>query len=292
MPPAVSPVPVPLSRPEAAQPPQQSAESKAIAAHFARVQNDLLARGLMRTDGGGPDVPFSQRQLVEDFIKIALFDEYSSAGGVMVARQTESRLRRWEKPVRMSVSFGATIPEEQRRKDRHDVSQYAHRLSRVSGLPITMTTPQNANYTVLFLNEDERIAYGPRLRQLVPGIDAMTVREITSMPRSTFCLVFAFSRGDSSSYDRAVAVIRGEHPDALRQSCIHEELAQGLGLANDSPAARPSIFNDDEEFALLTTHDELLLKMLYDPRLRPGMRPDEARPIVREIAAELMGGPS
>jgi hypothetical protein len=78
----------------------------------------------------------------------------------------------------------------------------------------------------------------------------------------------------------------------MRLSCIHEELAQGMGLANDSPQARPSIFNDDEEFALLTRHDELLLRMLYDPRLSPGMTPAEAAPIARQIAAELMGGGS
>jgi hypothetical protein len=73
-------------------------------------------------------------------------------------------------------------------------------------------------------------------------------------------------------------------------ACIHEELAQGLGLANDDPQARPSIFNDDEEFALLTGHDELLLQMLYDPRLRTGMTAAEAAPVVREIAAEVMAG--
>ncbi|RMD94966.1 MAG: DUF2927 domain-containing protein, partial [Alphaproteobacteria bacterium] len=94
------------------------------------------------------------------------------------------------------------------------------------------------------------------------------------------------------TYDRAVAIIRAEHPPLMRRSCIHEEIAQGLGLANDSPDARPSIFNDDEEFALLTTHDELLLKMLYDPRMRPGMTPEEARPVAEIIAAELMGGPA
>ena len=53
--------------------------------------------------------------------------------------------------------------------------------------------------------------------------------------------------------------------------------------------ARPSIFNDDDEFALLTRHDELLLEMLYDPRLRPGMTAAEAMPIVRVMAAELTG---
>ncbi len=89
-----------------------------------------------------------------------------------------------------------------------------------------------------------------------------------------------------------MAFVRAEHPDLMRRSCFHEEMAQGMGLANDSPAARPSIFNDDDEFALLTTHDEMLLRMLYNPRLRPGMTPDQARPIASEIAAGLIGGPS
>ncbi|MFK7755227.1 MAG: DUF2927 domain-containing protein, partial [Sedimentitalea sp.] len=75
----------------------------------------------------------------------------------------------------------------------------------------------------------------------------------------------------------------------VRLSCIHEEISQGLGLPNDSPAARPSIFNDDDEFALLTSHDEKLLSMLYDPRLSPGISADAARPIARQIALGLTG---
>jgi hypothetical protein len=61
-----------------------------------------------------------------------------------------------------------------------------------------------------------------------------------------------------------------------------------IGLANDSPAARPSIFNDSEEFALLAPHDELLLRILYDRRLRTGRTIEEAKPIVQTIATELM----
>ena len=83
--------------------------------------------------------------------------------------------------------------------------------------------------------------------------------------------------------------MRAEQPELMRRSCVHEEMAQGMGLANDSPRARPSIFNDDDEFALLTTHDELLLGLLYDPALRPGMGIDEARPILRRLTARAMG---
>jgi hypothetical protein len=62
---------------------------------------------------------------------------------------------------------------------------------------------------------------------------------------------------------------------------MHEELPKGLGLPNDSPRARPSIFNDDEEFALLTDRTRLMLRILYDPALRPGMTAADARPICR-----------
>ena len=210
---------------------------------------------------------------------------------VLVAEQTPSRLRRWEGPVRLQIRFGASVPEEQRRKDSAALASYARQLSRATQHPISVNGA-GANFHVLVLHEDERRNYGPQLEQLVPGIGETAVRTSETMPRSTFCLVFAFSRGSSSTYSSAVAVIRAEHPDLMRLSCLQEEVAQGLGLANDSPRARPSIFNDDEEFALLTTHDELLLRILYDRRLSTGMSPDQARPIVNGIARELIGGES
>jgi len=230
--------------------------------------------------------------LARNFIRIALFDEYVTDGDILRPQATISRLRRWDQPVRMDVEFGASVPEDQRVLDRNAVSAYAARLSRASGLPIRISD-RNPNFHVLVLNEDDRLGYGDRLREIVPGISGSAVRAIMNLPREQLCLVVAFSEGDSASYSKAVAVIRAEHPDLLRTSCFHEELAQGLGLANDSPQARPSIFNDDEEFALLTGHDELLLKMLYDPRFETGMSAAKAAPIARAIARELVNiGPS
>ena len=127
----------------------------------------------------------------------------------------------------------------------------------------------------------------------MPNISDSSVDIFRTLPRSIHCLVVAFSGGSSDyEYRKAIAFVRAEHPDLMRRSCYHEEMAQGLGLANDSPNARPSIFNDADEFALLTTHDELLLRMLYDTRLSTGMTPAQARPIVQEIAEGLSGGPS
>src|SRR5690606_30868465 len=80
--------------------------------------------------------------------------------------------------------------------------------------------------------------------------------------------------------------IGSEATGIMRRLCLHEEITQGLGLTNDSDA-RPSIFNDDQEFALLTDHDRLLLRTLYDPRLKPGMTEAEAMPLVKRIVGEL-----
>ncbi len=290
---APPPAPPPeIQPPEPPPVPERSEASRALSVHYQRLQNDLLAQGLLRGDGGDEDAPFTDTMLARNFIRIALFDEYVTEDGRIRAEQRISRLRRWNQPIRMNVEFGATVPADQAARDRASISAYAARLSRLIDLPITQSPAEAANYHVLVLNEDDRLASEARIRELAPGISDSTLRALMGMPRSTLCIVVAFAEEGGYTYTRALAIVRGEHPDVLRLACIHEEIAQGLGLANDHPQVRPSIFNDDEEFGRLTTHDELLLRMLYDPRLRPGMTAAEAAPIARQIATELMGGAS
>ena len=291
--------PVPASRPaELVAPPpppkkpvKPSAESLELSDYYSRIQQNYVTQGLLRTDGGGPDTPFSQRQLVDNFIRIALFEEFSSINGEMVRSETATKLHRWTQPVRMQVKFGESVAQDKRTKDRAAIEKFNARLARLTGLPITLTD-DNPNYTVFIVNEDERRMIGDDLRKISSDIDLAAINTVQNMRRTTLCLVFAIDSEENGIYSKAVSVIRAEHPDLLRLSCIHEELAQGLGLPNDSPQARPSVFNDDEEFGLLTTHDEYLLRMLYDPRMKPGMTASEARPIAATIASELLGGES
>lgn len=292
-PPATTKARTPPASPTASavQPSPPSAASEAVRQHFARVQMELLSNGLLRTDGGGRDTPFNDRMLAENFIRIALYDEYARGPNGPVQRQTESRLRRWEDPVRVGLRFGASVSADRRATDTARIRSYLARLSQITGHPIALND-NNPNFYVHMVNEDERRAIGPTLRTALPGLSAGEVAGITNMPLSTYCLVYAMSDGSSGRYARAFAVIRAEHPDLLRLSCIHEEIAQGLGLSNDSPRARPSIFNDDEEFALLTGQDEMMLRLLYNPALTPGMTEAQARPIIFTLARALLGGAS
>jgi hypothetical protein len=284
--------PRPAPAPAPAPPPGPSAESLAAAAGYARAERRLLAQGLLRTDGGGIDARFDAEDLARNFERIALFSEYVQVSGRYVAQQSRAQLRRWEEPVRMQLHFGASVDAETRARDTRTVRSFAARLQRLTGHPVRLVG-SGGNYHVFVVSVDEQAALAPKLDALGLGLSRATIGEITSLPRTAYCAVYASSKvARPNAYVSAIALIRSEHPDLMRLSCYHEELAQGMGLPNDSPRARPSIFNDDEEFALLTAQDELLLRMLYDPALSPGMTPAEARPVIRALADGLMGGPS
>ncbi len=266
-----------------------SAKSAELSAYYAQMQNDMRMRGLLLQDDTSANVSVSSRILARNFETIAMFDEYRTVPAGFVHQSTPSQLRRWEKPVRMSVEFGDSVPVANRQSDARFIADYAQHLSQVSGHSVSIT-PTRPNYLVMVVGEDDKAGLVNRVREFVPNVSQSAIDTLENLPRSLLCLVYAFpSETGSLSYGKAIAVIRAEHPTLLRRSCIHEEVAQGFGLANDSPQARPSIFNDDEEFGFLTRHDEMLLKILYDRRLSVGMTADQARPIVQSIASELAG---
>ena len=270
---------------------QPSDRSGDLASYYERVQSQLLTRGLLRKDGGGPDTPFAKRDLVRNFVQIAAFSEQSLVGNEFKASGAPNPIRRWTKPVKVQLDFGQTASPRLQSDVRTTVTAYLKRLARLIGQPILLSD-SSPNFVVAVLNVDELDRYAKPLLQRFPDIPPPLARQMTQLERTDHCVVYSFERAERPNrIQSAVALIRAEHPKLLRDKCLHEEIAQGLGLTNDSPAARPSIFNDDDEFALLTRHDELLLKMLYDRRLKVGMTAEQAGPIVRQIARDVTGGP-
>ena len=268
---------------QTAQEARAAANSAALRDYYARVLNDGLTRGLLRTDGGGLDTPFTDTMLQRNFEQIAFFSEYERGA---------QPLRRWVEPVRIKSHFGASTPAQDRLRDANALTSFANRLSRITGHPVSMseTAP---NFHVFFANEIDRPSVINSIRRIEPSISASTLQSIRDLPRSTYCLVIAFTDiRRPCVYTGAIALNRSDPPALNRHLCIHEEIAQGLGLANDSPFARPSIFNDDDEFALLTSHDEILLRLLYNPALQPGMGIEVARPILRSLIAAQVDGNS
>lgn len=82
---------------------------------------------------------------------------------------------------------------------------------------------------------------------------------------------------------RSDAVLVSDEGDALFRRCLVEELLQGLGPLNDNSEAPDSVFNDTSRLTSFTPYDRLILNMLYDARLRPGLSQREAAPLLPAI---------
>ena len=283
----------PPSRPaELALPPtyERTDVSFALENYYNGVERNLIVRGLLRDDGGGPDVSFGADDLKRAFNEIVFQQEFIRRGERLIRTEQESRLNRFSAPVRLNLVFGETVDDTRRDADRAEVGRLLRRLGRVSGHPIRQVDDSDsANFTVFVVHEEERVNLEDRLRGAMPELTDQDITAILDMPRTRYCLVVTSDPADDGQLERAIAIVRAEHSERLRVSCLHEEIAQGLGLQNDSPDARPSIFTDEEEFGRLTSMDELLLAMLYDPRLQPGMSAAEAEPILDQIITDLIG---
>lgn len=75
-------------------------------------------------------------------------------------------------------------------------------------------------------------------------------------------------------------------PHEIRE-CLMEEVTQALGTSNDLYGLSSSIFNDDNAHAWPTTLDYLMLRVLYDPLLEPGLDQDETEARARRVLDEI-----
>ncbi|MDJ0995584.1 MAG: DUF2927 domain-containing protein [Dinoroseobacter sp.] len=272
---------------EAVKSPGGAGPSAALSAYYAKMQQTFQERGLLKTIRTVPSSSMEATSLKRDFLEIAMHSEYGTGLSVSGSRAAKPLLR-WEEPVRLQVMFGASVPKDRRIQDLKAISNYTNTLARLTRHPMTVN-PNKPNFYVLVVNEAERKSLAKTLPKLVPGVSKSIVRNIARMQPNHLCMVVAEPHADRSrGFKQAVAIVRAEHPDVMRASCIQEELAQGLGLSNDCREAWPSIFNDDQEFAYLTRRDEVLLRMLYDPALKSGMSTKEVAPRLPEITKRAM----
>ncbi len=238
---------------------------------FETYQSEMQMRGFLRTDLDPPDVPYSNSRLAENFRRIAFFTYPNDQ------EHLAKPLTKWQGPIRYAV-VGTDADVEQ-------VGTLMGRLAALTGLQIEPVGEADANFVVLLLDDRER-----RLAKQAFA-DAESRAFFDSFVSAIFdCGAIADWSDEEPEITKALVYLHGDLDGLYRRLCFHEEISQSLGLFNDDPTVRPSIFNDDDEFALLTRHDEYLLRILYDPRLRSGMTPEEAMPVVARIVEELRPG--
>jgi len=73
------------------------------------------------------------------------------------------------------------------------------------------------------------------------------------------------------------------------ERCVEEEITQSFGLMSDVRGSRLTLFDDDlgQGKTRLTETDKLFLRVLYDPRIRPGMSGPALKIAARDVIRSL-----
>ncbi|MBF4991386.1 DUF2927 domain-containing protein [Methylophilus sp. QUAN] len=197
--------------------------------------------------------------LQQAFNEVALHSEYVAG---------EQVVRKWQQPVKVWLVHHAD------QADTHTKLTHYHlrHLSRITGHPISFAAnAAEANMMVVF-------SQSAQWHQEVAQVSSHKSRQ---PPADAMCM-FGLTLDAQNAIKRAWVVIPVDHANerGLLVSCIVEEITQAMGLPNDSEKVYPSVFNDKTPESLLTGLDALLLKMLYLPAIKPGMRAGQVQPIL------------
>lgn len=186
-------------------------------------------------------------------------------------------LAKWMGPIRAAV-LGTDRPDYRAAARRHLAD-----LAELTGLVIDEAPADQANLLVFYDDDpfaavrDNRSRFAHRIAD-PSGFD----RRLDVMAPDATCFGFLWGGWPGGQgIDFAVVFIRTDRGDRTVEGCLVQQTTQALGLMHDLDAAAESVFGDSGDYVTLTAQDRLMLQMLYDPRLKPGMGWGETEPLAR-----------
>lgn len=205
--------------------------------------------------------------LAERFELIAFHEEFSGS---------EISLHRWDRDSIRITPLGETGDVY-----RPAIATVTDELSELTGRRIRLVSSRQQGEIGILIDTSESIR---RHLQAVP-----TFRPHAGIMARATCaaLFFPESPQTPETIVGAVITINQAFGEELILGCIAQEITQVLGLPNDIDDPDGTVFSSRSTRTTLSESDRNIVRILYDPRLRPGMTRAEAMPIVRRIAAEL-----
>jgi hypothetical protein len=210
---------------------------------------------------------FSDTEIIDGFFKIAFGAELHLAGAV-------NRIRKFDGPVRVFV-------ENRAGSDRgaQVATVVADIRARVQHLDIAMADTAAQANVVMTLVRDRDL---PATINSVYGQERALLIERSLVPQ---CLS-SFRKDDTFRIQRSSLIIVADAGDFIFFDCLYEELLQALGPINDTDVPW-TMFNDNVQMGFFGIYDQYLLNILYDPRIQPGMEPDEVRAVLPQVMPDV-----
>jgi hypothetical protein len=209
---------------------------------------------------------FSDAEITRGLFKIVFGAELRLRGRTDV-------IRKYDGPVRVHI-------ESRARPDR--VAELAKVVAdiraRVEHLDIAVTEDRSAANVFVVLIRDRdmtktvRKMYGRERARQIARLDPQ-------------CLS-GFRKDDSYRIIQSNVLLAADVSDFLFFDCAYEELLQALGPINDTDVPW-TMFNDEVQKGFFDLYDQYILNLLYDPRVRPGMTPEEVRALLPQLLPDV-----
>ena len=215
---------------------------------------------------------FTSQELTRGFLALAF-------GSDLRLGSRLKRIHRFDGPIAIHVISGGSV--DRASAYRRILDQFARDFP---FLQISATGDSYAaNVVVRLIDEKDfavalRAAFGTQTaRAFVAKTDAQCMTSVTSA-----------AEGSIMRADSFVIVDQG---DDVFLNCAYHETLHALGLPNHDPRNPWTSLNQERMVGYLSVYDRLLIRMLYDPRIRSGMRRAEAARTAPAIARELINPP-
>ena len=207
--------------------------------------------------------PWQNIEYIEQsFYEVALGNEFGLS---------TFRVRKWLKPLTIYVEHETDDVQ------LHDQLLNAHikHLRSITGLKITRVDKKDAANIRFFFTSQKRM---PQLIGDIIGKDSVQYLH------GSVCLanINTNDNGEIITGNVFIPIDQARMHGKL-VTCIIEELTQVLGLVRDSDLVFPSIFNDRSHNNLLTGLDDILLRILHDSKIKPGMTKQQLHPVIKSI---------
>jgi hypothetical protein len=210
---------------------------------------------------------FTDKEIVEGFLKIAFGAEYHLAGRV-------DRIRKYEVPVRVFADGSRADRKAQIAKIVADIA------AKVRHLDIAMSE-NNEDANVLVKLVRDRDLY----RTITTFYGNARAKEIKSS-LDPQCLS-GFRKNEKFEIERSDVILTVDNGDFVFLDCAYEELLQSLGPINDTESVPWTMFNDNVSMGYFDVYDQYLLNLLYDPRIKAGMTVTEVRAVLPDVVADV-----
>lgn len=215
---------------------------------------------------------------------MASSDEIAS-GDILITKFEESvfnsefeykpnKIYRWEGQVNIFLSGGtATIYHSY-------IDDLAAHLTRITARNVNHVKNLSAiepNIIVFLAPHREmadRLSFNPHAQQVIKD------QRLTG---------YGIAGGDGIELRALFAAVRDDASELRVRKTLLEEITQGFGPINDSEIVQPSIWSDTGPIVdRLPLNDQIILRALYDPAIRPGMPKDEAMAVIRDLIPKLV----